>query len=228
MANIAKKALIYIRVSHKNQVEHGHSLENQLDRLKKYVDYKGYELYSVIEDRGISGTSTQRDGFQEMMSLLDTVDVIVVYSLSRLSRSVIDTLQTIDKFTKHNVEFHSLNENIDTSNSRGKFFLTVMSALAEMESEQMSERIKSVMQFRKESGAVYCGNPPYGYAKKGDKLIPVPHEQENIETMKQLKAGGLSYGAIAARLNDDDIKTKKGKKFESMTVYKILKNEIHL
>lgn len=222
-----KKALIYIRVSHKNQVEHGHSLENQLDKLKKYVAYKGYELVKTIEDRGISGTSTQRDGFQEMMTTLPEIDVVVVYSLSRLSRSVIDTLQTIEIFTKNNVEFHSLNENIDTSNSRGKFFLTVMSALAEMESEQMSERIKSVMGFRKETGAVYCGNTPYGYQRIGDKLIKNASEQEAITLMKSLREQKKSYGAIAAELNSRGIQTKKSKKFETMTVYKILLNDIH-
>jgi site-specific DNA recombinase len=220
------KAIIYIRVSHKNQVEHGHSLENQKSRLLDYAKFKQFDVVEIIEDRGISGTSTQRDGFQEMMSLLPEVDCVIVYSLSRLSRSVLDTLHTIQIFKKHDVQFHSLQENIDTSSSQGQFFLTVMSALAEMESKQMSERIKSVMSFKKASGLNYCGNKPYGYNVVDGRLVPNESEQSLIKFMTKLYEEN-SYEKVANILNNHGYKGKNGGKFYGSTIKKILDNPMH-
>jgi site-specific DNA recombinase len=220
------KALIYIRVSHKNQVEHGHSLDNQKSRLLDYAKFKGFDVTHIIEDKGISGTSTHRDGFQEMISLLPEVDSVIVYSLSRLSRSVIDTLHTIEIFKTNNVQFHSLQENIDTSSAQGQFFLTVISALAEMESKQMSERIRSVMSYKKDSGLVYCGNTPYGYTVKAGKLIPNESEQNLINKMRELYSES-SYEKVAIQLNNNGYTGKNGGKFYGSTIKKILDNPLH-
>lgn len=222
------KTIIYIRVSHKDQVEHGFSLENQRERLTKYAEYKGFEIVKVIEDRGISGRTTQkRDGFQEMMGMIKSVDCVIVYSISRFARSVMDTLNTIQILKQNNVEFHSVNENVDTSSAQGRFFLTVMSALAEMESDQMGERIRSVMSYKKDTGLVYCGNTPFGYDKVDGKLVPNESEQALIQRMRALRKKKYSYDKIAQLFNMEGIISKTGSRFHATTIRKIILNDLH-
>lgn len=221
------KTIIYIRVSHKDQVTNGSSLDNQRDRLLKYAEYKGMTVVDIIEDQGISGRTTSRSGFQKMMSMLDEIDCVVVYSISRFARSVVDTLGAIEKLRVNNVEFHSINENVDTSTAQGRFFLTVISALAEMESDQMGERIKSVMSYKKDSGLVYCGNTPYGFDSIDGKLVPNESEQRVISKIRALRSKNYSLRKVADTLNNDNIRSKSGKKFYASTIRYILDNSIH-
>lgn len=141
-------AIIYLRVSTSKQAETGFSLDNQLSRLQAYALVHNYTNVKVISDEGISGRSTKnRVGFNEMIELVKSKEcsAIIVYSLSRFARNVKDTIETIDLLNKYGVSFHSLTESIDTNTAVGRFFLTTLSALAQLESEQMGERIKSVL-----------------------------------------------------------------------------------
>ncbi|HEX2866981.1 MAG TPA: recombinase family protein [Ignavibacteriales bacterium] len=206
-------AVIYLRVSTSKQAETGFSLENQLSRLQAYALVHNYTNVKVISDEGISGRSTKnRVGFNEMIELVKSREcsAIIVYSLSRFARNVKDTIETIDLLNKYGVSFHSLTESIDTTTAVGRFFLTTLSALAQLESEQMGERIKSVLEHKKDKGE-RIGQVPFGYNDENGILVDNSDELETIKLVKSLKdEQGLSYDKIAEELIRQERKNKKG------------------
>jgi DNA invertase Pin-like site-specific DNA recombinase len=102
-----------------------------------------------------------------------------------------------------------------------------MSALAEMESDQMGERIRSVMSYKKDTGLVYCGNTPFGYDKLDGKLVPNKEEQALIQRMRALRKKKYSYDKIAQLFNLEGIISKTGSRFHATTIRKIILNDLH-
>ncbi|MGE5457894.1 MAG: recombinase family protein, partial [Methanococcaceae archaeon] len=206
---MSHSAIIYIRVS---TTEQHLSVENQLSRLQSYAVAHGFINSKIIVDEGISGKSAKnRPGFQEMMSLVPTKQYsdIIVYSLSRFARSVKDTIEAVEILKKNDIKFHSFSENIDTSTAAGIFFLTMLSALAEMESNQLAERVRSVMQHRKSQG-FKVGAVPHGKKEVNGKLQDDPYEQETIAIIKKLHGNKLTFGKIAKELEKQGRLNKKG------------------
>lgn len=222
--------VIYLRVSTAKQVENGLSLENQLSRLQAYALVHGLNDVKVISDEGISGKSTKnRNGFIEMMDMVRNKQCssIIVYSLSRFARNVKDTIESIELMNKSNVSFHSLSESIDTTTAVGRFFLTTLSALAQLESEQMGERIKSVLDHKKEKGEK-VGQVPFGSSEENGKLVPDNDEIETIKLVKKLKDDDkMSYDKIVDELKKLGRKNKNGKvKWVKSQVVRLYKTDI--
>lgn len=112
---------IYIRVSTEDQAREGHSLDEQKDRLLKLCDYKGYVVYNIYEDAGISAKNTKRPAFQEMLQDMEEgkISKVVVYKLDRLTRSIYD-LEDFCKFLEDsNCSLESACEEINTDNANG-------------------------------------------------------------------------------------------------------------
>ena len=225
-----KRAAIYTRVSHVNQVEVGSSIDNQTEKLKAFCAYNNYEIVAELSDAGVSGRKfINRQNFMKMMDLAANrqIDVVVVYSLSRFGRNVKDTLKWIDYLEKNNVSFYTQDFQADTSTSHGKLMLQMIAAFAEFESNQRSELIVSVMDHLKQNGKVYCGPTPFGFVKDGDDLRPQPEEIVIVNRIFKLKSEGVSYKKIADALNEDGILGKKGGRFQQMTIKKIVDNKIY-
>jgi site-specific DNA recombinase len=222
-------AIAYIRVSSKLQAEEGTSLLVQEEKIRKYAELNDIEIIEVFKDEGISGYSgKKRPGFEKVMEIVreKKVQSVIVYSISRFARNTRQTLESVNQMTKNNIEFHSVTEKIDTGSAQGKFFLTVISALAELESAQTGERIKDNMAQNKKNGRVYSA-PVFGYDndKENHKLIP-NEERKIVEEIILLKASN-SYHEIARTLNEKNIPTKKGGKWYGKTVYNVINNSIN-
>ncbi len=203
------RAIAYTRVSSLKQVENGQSLEAQEAKIRAYCEFKCIELIGVISDKGISGAKVNREGFQGVISLCKKgeVDSVIVYSISRFTRSTKDLLNFIDTYVKKkSIILHSLSENLDTSTATGRFMLKVMGAMNELEREQAGERTQAVMAYKKEKGEKTGGDVPYGYdlAPDGVSLIVNEEEQKAISLIKRLKNKGRSLRKICLEL------TKKG------------------
>jgi site-specific DNA recombinase len=225
-----KKAAIYTRVSHVNQVEDGSSIENQTEKLKAFCAYNDYEIVAELSDAGISGRKfINRQNFMKMMALAENkkIDVVVVYSLSRFGRNLKDTLTWIEYLDKNGVAFYTQDFQADTSTSHGKLMLQMIAAFAEFESNQRSELITSVMGHLKTTGKVYCGPTPLGFVKDGDILKPQDNELSIVRRIFKLKEDGVSYKCIADQLNSDGLVGKKGGRFQQMTIKKIVDNKIY-
>jgi len=130
------KVIGYVRVSTEEQAREGISLEVQADKIKKYADLHNLELIEIVRDEGKSGKDLNRDGIKRVITLCQAreADHIVVYKMDRLSRRTLDLLTLVEEVFKPNkVEFHSITEKIDTSTAQGKFFLTIIGAMAQMD-----------------------------------------------------------------------------------------------
>ena len=136
------KVALYIRVSTVTQYEKGQSVHEQKKRLKAYCESKGWEDYEFFVDPGNSGSNMDRPALHKMISQIKKFDLVLVYKLDRLSRNQRDTLYLIeDVFNANGVDFNSITENFDTSTPVGKLMLSMMSAFAELERQQINERM---------------------------------------------------------------------------------------
>ena len=223
-----KKAIGYCRVSTEEQAKEGISLEVQKDKIKKYAELHNLDLVKVIIDEGKSGKDLNREGINEILSLISdgSINNIVVYKMDRLTRRTFDLLYLVEEiFKKNNVQFHSITERIDTTTAQGNFFLTIIGAMAQMERDLISERTKAVLQYKIEKGE-YVGSPALGYlASSGDsKLLEIDQrEQDTVKRIFYLKRyRHLSLGKIAKELNESGVRTKRGGKWYSGTIKLIL------
>lgn len=133
---------LYIRVSTAVQFEKGNSVPEQKKRLQAYCESRGWSDYDFFIDPGHSGSNLARPGLQKMLDSINAYSLVLVYKLDRLSRNQRDILYLIeDVFQKNGVEFNSITENFDTSTPVGKLMLSMMGAFAELERQQINERM---------------------------------------------------------------------------------------
>jgi site-specific DNA recombinase len=156
------KQIGYARVSSREQAENSHALEQQMQRLR----VAGVEeIYSDVE----SGTKDDREGFNLVMDLVRSkaVDEVVITRLDRFTRSLITLRKVLDEFRENGVNMKALDDSVDLSTAAGKFHLNMLGALAEMEVDRLSERVRhGWSHLRKRQVAM---NPPFGYTKLDDK-----------------------------------------------------------
>jgi len=223
------KAVGYIRVSTQEQAREGVSLEAQEDKIKKYVDLHNLGDISIIRDEGKSGKDLNREGMQKVISLCEKkeIDHLIVYKMDRLTRRTLDLLTLVENVFKPNkVRFHSITERIDTSTAQGKFFLTIIGAMAQMERDLISERTREALQYKKSKFQAYSPTP-FGFNREDGHITPNQKELKIVKLMKNLKKKGLSYQAIINKLNERDIPTKNRKSWSKSTIWGILKNPIY-
>lgn len=196
------KVIGYARVSTEDQAREGISLDNQESKIRAYASLNNMELLDVIRDEGISGKSLERDGIKRVLDMVrgHEIESVIVYKLDRLSRKTLDTLNTIETLEKHGVAFHSISERIDTKSASGKFFLTIISALAQMERDLISERTTDSLSYKRQKGE-WCGRIPFGFKVQDSRLIENPEQIQIIQKAKRMKRDGKSYRAISKCLN---------------------------
>lgn len=220
------KAYGYIRVSTEEQATEGVSLSAQEEKIQTYASLKGLDLIDVIRDEGASGKDLNRPGLQQLLQMVqaEEAEALIVYKLDRLTRNTSDLLYLVEQvFKQGNTRFFSITEEIDTSSAMGKFFLTIIGAMAQMEREVISERVKTALQYKKQQGHS-LGLVPYGSQRIDGKLEKEPEEQKILRRMKRWRREGLSYKAIAERLNQKGIKPRREKaSWHPSSVYYILK-----
>ena len=146
MVNI--KCAIYCRVSKEEQ-----NPEHQVKALKKYAKDQGYKIFKVYTDM-ISGTKSSRPELNELMfdMRMKKFDVVLVWRLDRMGRSLKHLINIIEEFEKKNVDFISMNEGFDTSTPHGKLFFQIAGAFAEFERNVISERTKLALKHNKRVG----------------------------------------------------------------------------
>ncbi|HFW7124750.1 TPA: recombinase family protein [Streptococcus pyogenes] len=161
------KVAIYVRVSTTNQAEEGYSIEEQKDKLSSYCNIKDWSVYKIYTDGGFSGSNTKRPALEQLIrdAKKKLFDTVLVYKLDRLSRSQKDTLYLIeDVFIKNGIEFLSLQENFDTSTPFGKAMIGLLSVFAQLEREQIKERMQLGKLGRAKSGkSMMWARTSYGY-----------------------------------------------------------------
>lgn len=228
------KAVGYIRVSTEEQAKEGISLDNQASKIKSYCDSQDWELVKVFSDEGSSGKDIKRKGLENLVPFLeaDHVQVVVVYKTDRLTRKQRHLYQLLeDTFEKRGIGFKSVTEPFDTTTAMGKGFLGMLGVFAQLEGDLISERTRDALRRKIELGE-YLGSPPLGFEAVEKELRKNDNELGIVEWIFKLREkyrgrNKLSLRAIAKKLNEAGLRTKKEKNFSHKTVSYILSNPVY-
>lgn len=196
----------YVRVSTEEQALDGVGLDVQERAIRDYCRTYDLELVRLAHDNGVSGkTIAKREGLQRALEEIRAGDAdgIVFLKLDRLSRSVRDVLDLAADAQRSGWQLHSIHERLDTSTPGGRFTLTVLAALAQMEREQISERTRSALAELRRQGRRVSGRAPFGYRFADGKLEEVLEEQRLLSRMLALQAEGLGAQRISSELNGE-------------------------
>ena len=219
------RVFLYIRVSSKEQVE-GYSIGEQEQRLRAYCKAKGWKIAKVFTDGGYSGGNTSRPALTELLSAVQKhqADAILVYKLDRLSRSQKDTLTLIDTFLQNNCDFISMTENFDTSSPFGRATIGMLSVFAQLEREQIKERMSMGKEGRAKEGKYHGGGiSPIGYEYKDGHLVVNEFEAMQVREMHRLFQSGMPFRIIARNLE-----SKGSRYYEARSVKRTLKNPLYI
>ncbi len=225
--DVKKVAGIYIRVSTEDQAREGFSLPEQEKRLRAMCEYKGYEIYDVYQDAGISAkTGNKRPEFERLLQDIKDrkCNTIVVLKLDRLTRSVYDW-ENILKFLEENEAYlDCANDDINTTSANGKMISRILTSVSQQEIERTSERTKVGL-----AGAIKAGHIPHkaplGYTRKDKTLVPDMKTKDVIVRIFDLYHSGLSYQKIKNIFNEEKVLGKTN--WYDTTILKILENEIY-
>ena len=203
------KVALYVRVSTTSQLEEGYSIEEQKAKLESYCDIKDWHVYKVYTDGGFSGSTTERPALEQLIKDAQSklFDTVLVYKLDRLSRSQKDTLYLIeDIFLKNNIEFVSLLENFDTSTPFGRAVIGLLSVFAQLEREQIKERMQLGKLGRAKSGkSMMWAKTSYGYDYNKDTGTMTVNEYEAL-AVKEIYTSylaGMSITKLRDKINEE-------------------------
>lgn len=222
---------LYPRVSTQEQAVNGYSIDEQIERMTKFCEAMNWTVYKIYTDAGYSGANKDRPALQQMIKDVKKgkVDKVLVYKLDRLSRSQKDTLELIeDVFLANNVDFVSMNENFDTSTAFGRAMVGILAVFAQLEREQIKERMVMGQQARAKKG-LFHGScmVPIGYDYVDGKLITNDFEKIQIQKMFEMYASGKGGITITRELNDAGYSHKYGK-WSRWSVNELIKKRTYL
>jgi len=228
-------AIGYIRVSTNKQAM---SPEVQEQKIRAMAAMRDIDLVELVTDKETAkeGSLQTRPGIQRIFELArqGKVNRIIVAKLDRMTRSVVDLGGLLTRLDKTGVSFASVEETwMDTGSAIGRLIINIITSVAQWELEVIGERTTAVLQFKRQHRQVY-NHPPYGYARSqvrerrpgdcGAELVEIPAELAIVAEAASMRAGGLSYQAIAFLLNKRTVPTKRpGGKWFASTVSGILR-----
>jgi site-specific DNA recombinase len=209
------RCAIYTRVS----TDHGldqefNSLDAQYDAASAYIKSQAHAGWTLIrsryDDGGYSGGSTDRPDLQRLLDDIRArkLDVIVVYKVDRLTRSLADFAKLVELFDAHGVSFVSVTQQFNTTTSMGRLTLNVLLSFAQFEREVTSERIRDKIAASKRKGLWVGGTLPLGYHMKDDKIAVIEDEAERVRLIyrRYLELGGVN--ALVLDLRERNVRTK--------------------
>ena len=224
------RAAGYVRVSTMEQSKNGYSVKEQIERLEKYIDARGWTLHKIYVDAGCSGANMERDGLQEMMRHAEEgrFNAVAVYKLDRLSRSQRDTLEIIEKvLTPNGVSFISITESFDTGTPYGMAMVGLLSVFAQLEREQIKERMAVGIEGRSKEGKWHGAKfSPVGYDYRNDELHVIPYEAMMVREAFELFAKRVPINRICTDFYKKGYRHRYGY-FIASSMSRMLKNELY-
>jgi site-specific DNA recombinase len=245
--NSAMKPLrcaVYTRKSTEDGLEQEfNSLDAQREACESYIMSQRHEGWSPVstryDDGGFSGGSMQRPGLQALLADIDAgkVDVIVVYKVDRLTRSLADFAKIVERLDAKEASFVSVTQAFNTTTSMGRLTLNVLLSFAQFEREVTGERIRDKIAASKKKGLWMGGPVPLGYEVLDRKLLPQPQEAERVRTIMRRYLELPSAPALIARLEAEGVLTKiqartsgphkGGIPFRRGSLFYLLKNPVY-
>jgi DNA invertase Pin-like site-specific DNA recombinase len=229
------RCAVYTRKSSEEGLEmEFNSLEAQREACEAYVASQRAEGWILVPDRydhgGFSGGTLERPALKRMRTDIESgrVDVVVVYKIDRLSRSLMDFSRLVEVFDQHKVTFVSVTQSFNTTTSMGRFTLNVLLSFAQFEREVIGERIRDKFAASRKRGIWMGGWAPLGYEVKDRKLVVNEVDARLVRSIFQrfLKVGSATV--LARELIAENVRNKYGKLIDKGILYKILSNPVYI
>ena len=226
------KVALYARVSTEEQARGGFSLAAQLELLRKHASDNNYEVYGEYVDDGYSGTSDDRPHFLRLFNdaVSGKFDIILVYRIDRFFRNTKELLGRVDDLAKFDVKLKSITEPFDSS-YLGRFLLSFLGSLAQLECDTFRERSK-MGKLRRYREGYYSGSSPskfgYDYSKETKKLEINKKEAEIVRLIFSLyNQPDSSITKVTRKLRELGMKTKTGRQWETDRVNDVLRDDMY-
>lgn len=243
--NKTHRCAIYTRKSTEDGLEQDfNSLQAQREACEAYIASQaslGWKLLKTdYDDGGISGGTMERPALQELLEEIKSgrIDVVVVYKIDRLTRSLMDFAKMVEVFDAHQVSFVSVTQQFNTTNSMGRLTLNVLLSFAQFEREVTAERIRDKIAASKKKGMWMGGPLPLGYDVKDRKLIINEEEVQTVQHIFESYIEIKSVRALKRKLDEEGVVTKLrtskdgtitgGKPFSRGNLYQLLHNPIYI
>lgn len=230
-----KRCAVYCRVSSDERLDQSfNSIDAQKEAGHAFIKSQSHEGWIVVaddyDDGGFSGGNMDRPALKRLMADIEAgkVDIVVVYKIDRLSRSLADFARMVDVFDRHRVSFSAVTQQINSATSMGRLMLNVLLSFAQFEREVTGERIRDKIAASKAKGMWMGGPLSLGYDVHERKLVINETEAtlvrrifDDFVSMRSATLMMKAYGA-------EGLKTKGGKPFTKQTLYKMLHNRMYL
>ena len=210
------------------------SLDAQREGCEAYIVSQKAEGWVLVPDRyddgGVSGGTLERPALKRLLKDIenDRVDVVVVYKIDRLSRSLMDFAKLVDVFDRKQVTFVSITQSFNTTTSMGRLTLNVLLSFAQFEREVIGERIRDKIAASRKKGMWMGGWAPLGYDVKSRKLVINEPEAALVRSMFLRFSRGKSGTALIQQLTKEGSLNKQGKPIDKGFLYRLLNNRIYL
>jgi DNA invertase Pin-like site-specific DNA recombinase len=210
------------------------TLDAQRDSCEAYITSQRAEGWMLLRDHyddgGFSGGTLERPALKRLLADIEAgqVDVIVVYKIDRLSRSLMDFAKLVEVFDAHNVTFVSVTQSFNTTTSMGRLTLNILLSFAQFEREVIGERIRDKFAASRARGMWMGGTVPLGYDVKDRKLVVNETEAPCVRRAFELFAETGSGVETVRRLRAEGIITKSGRPLDKGTLYKLLHNRTYV
>ncbi len=220
------RVALYTRVSTEDQAKEGFSLDAQLERLRLYARAQDWTIAGEYVDEGHSGRTTRRPAYSKMLAERDTWDTLLVMKMDRIHRNSRNFMGMMDQLTKENKGFASVTESLDTSTAMGRFVMDIIQRIAQLESEQIGERVFVGMEQKAKTSGGSLGKPaPFGYAYDAHRTLQIVEEERPwVAGIFDRFMAGDGKQRIADWLNEAGVQTRRKTFWTVWNVTHILTN----
>ena len=229
------RSAIYTRKSSEEGLDmEFNSLDAQREACEAYIASQKLEGWLPVADRyddgGYSGGTLERPALQRLLNDIAAggIDVVVVYKIDRLSRSLMDFAKLVEIFDRHNVTFVSVTQSFNTTTSMGRLTLNILLSFAQFEREVIGERIRDKFAASRRKGMWMGGNVPWGYDVVDRKLVVNAVEAAVVRRVFErfLRVGSATR--LVQELGEQGVVNKRGKPIDKGFLYKLLHNRLYI
>ena len=229
------RCAVYTRKSSEEGLEQEfNSLHAQREACEAYVASQKAEGWLLVPDRyddgGFSGGTLERPALQRLLRDIEggRVDIVVVYKIDRLSRSLMDFSRLVEVFDRHGVTFVSITQAFNTTTSMGRLTLNILLSFAQFEREVIGERIRDKFAASRRKGMWMGGHPPLGYDVRERRLAVNEAEADTVRSIFRRFLTVGSATILARTLAAEGTTTKRGRAIDKGDLYKILNNRVYV
>ena len=229
------RCAIYTRKSSEEGLDmEFNSLDAQREACEAYTASQKAEGWVTVRDRyddgGVSGGTLERPALKRLIADVEDglVDIIVVYKIDRLSRSLMDFAKLVEVFDRNNVTFVSVTQSFNTTTSMGRLTLNILLSFAQFEREVIGERIRDKFAASRKRGMWMGGFVPMGYDVKDRKLVINEPEADTVRMIFERFVALGSASKLARALQAEGVTNKRGRRIDKGFIYKLINNRVYI